>query len=558
MNHENDKKVCFTPAVLVGAVALGGLLPAATQAATSWEGDGYKIDWTNSLRYSAESRLKGRDSKLLSNPNLDDGDQNFSTGLISNRFELFSELDAVTDSGFGARVSGIAWYDTVYNRKNDNPGPDGGATPNQTSKDYDEFTTSTRDQQGRQAELRDAFVFGRVDLGDTQLSGRLGQHSLVWGESLFFASNAVAGAQSPFDATRLIDDPTAEAKEFVLPVPQVSAQWQLSDSVSVAAYYQFRYVHNRIPSVGSYFSVSDVVGGGAERLILGPGLAATRESDRDAKDNGQFGLQLHWQVGETDLGFYALRFHDKDFQQVTVLGMPLPGVVMPTSYYLAYNEDTKLYGFSASRSFGDLNLAFETSIRKDQALATTGAVDTSALGGASTNNSSHPAYAVGDTAHANLSAIWSVPRTPLWNEANLAAEVAWTHLIRCTENCNDHDGQTAALDPNASKNATSLRAVFTPMYRQALVGWDISLPMGVGYSPHGSRNILGPAAVPPEGGGDLTLGVSGLYMNEWNMTLAVTHFFGGAGTFLDESNAYSYQQARKDRDFVSFTVRHSF
>jgi hypothetical protein len=558
-----QKKCARLPIVFGIVLAAGALSPAKSWATVSWESDdGLKVDWNNSLRYSAMFRVDKRDGELLSNPNLDDGDRNFSTGLVSNRGELFSEMDVVHSSGIGARISANAWYDTVYNRHNDNPGVSGGAFPNQLSSGPDEFTDSTRDQQGRDVELRDAFVFGRLQLGETELSGRLGQHSLVWGESLFFANNAIAGAQSPFDTTRLIDDPTAEAKEFVLPVPQVSAQWQLSDTLSIGAYYQFRYVHNRIPASGSYFSVSDIVGAGAERLVLDPatGLSALKGSDRDAKDSGQFGLQVRWQVGEFDLGFYALQFHDKDFQQVTELGQPFGpfGPVLPTGYYLAYQEDTQLYGFSASRSFGDLNLALEASIRKGQSLATTHAVDTSALGGGVPDNSDHPAYAVGDTAHVNLSTIWTVPRTALWNEANLAAEVAWTRLLKCKQNCDDSIAGAAALDPNITRDSWAMRAVFEPVYRQALLGWDISVPLGVGFTPKGSRNPLGPAAVPAENGGDFTIGISGLYMNAWDLNLAYTRFFGSTGSFLDDTNSYSYEQARADRDFIAFTVRRSF
>ena len=555
MKHLNNTRNLSCHFALSAAVLGAALLPSASQAAFSWQvADGVTLDWTNSLRYSAAARVSGRDSDLLENPNLDDGNRNFSTGLISNRFELFSELDLVSASGIGARVSALGFYDTVYNRDNDNPG----GTVNHTSRDYDEFTRKTREQHGRDVELRDAFIFGRFQLGDISGGVRVGQHSLVWGESLFFANNAIAGAQSAFDITRLLADPTAEAKEFVLPVPQISAQLELSDSLTMEAYYQTRHQHNRIPAVGSYFSFSDVVGSGAERLFLGPN-AAERESDMAARDSGQFGIQLRWLLGEYDLGFYYLRFHDKDFQQVMRLGLvPVaPGVMapMPTSYYLAYHEDTTLYGISASRSFGAVNLAAEASIRKDQSLASTHAADASALAPpgviASPDNRDRPAYAVGDTAHVNLSTIWNVPYTPLWNEANLVAELAWTRLLSCEQSC-------GALDGNASRDAWSVRAVFEPTYRQAVAGWDIGVPIGIGYSPNGSRNILGSSAVPPEGGGDFTIGVNGLYMGEWEVSLAYTTFFGAGGEFLDANNEYSYRQARKDRDFVAFTVRHSF
>ena len=556
MDKATNKNGGFLYSALGAAVLSTALLPSVSCASINWElGDGVTADWSNSFRYSAASRLNSRDSKLLANPNLDDGDQNFSTGLISNRFELFSELDVVSDKGLGGRLSAMGWYDTVYNRDNDNPGFAGGASPNQTSRDYDEFTRNTRQLHGRDLEIRDAFLFDNFQIGEANLGVKLGQHSLVWGESLFFANNAIAGAQSPFDVTRLLADPTAEAKEFVLPVPQLSAQLQLTDSLTLGAYYQFRHRANRIPGSGSYFSVSDIVGTGAERLLLGPGLAADRESDMDARDSGQFGVQLRWQLGETDLGFYALRFHDKDLQLVTRLGFdPNINAVRPTSYYLAYHEDTTLYGISASRSFGDFNLAAEASIRKDQSLASSAAADLSALvpGTGAADNKDHPAYAVGDTAHVNVSTLWTVPRTPLWNEASLAAEVAWTRLLSCSKNCD------TALDPNATRDAVSMRAVFKPMYRQVLTGLDVGVPIGIGYTPNGSRNILGPWSVPAEGGGDLTVGLSGLYMNAWDLNLAYTHYFGPTGELLDSAGAYSYRQARKDRDFIAFTVKRSF
>ncbi|MNZ67886.1 hypothetical protein D3C78_861430 [compost metagenome] len=64
--------------------------------------------------------------------------------------------------------------------------------------------------------------------------------------------------------------------------------------------------------------------------------------------------------------------------------------------------------------------------------------------------------------------------------------------------------------------------------------------------------------MPAEDGGDFTIGLTGLYMNELELGLAYTHFFGSTGELLDEDMSYSYQQARKDRDFVAVTAKYSF
>ncbi|MDD2610223.1 MAG: DUF1302 family protein [Giesbergeria sp.] len=517
----------------------------------------FKINWTNTVKYSGAARTAGHDAALVGNPatasNVDDGDRNFGKGLISNRLELSSELDVVSSRGFGARLSATGWYDTVYNRSNDNPGFAGGAFPNSTSVAPDAFTSQTRKLHGRKVEVRDAFVFGKTDIGGMPVTARLGQHALVWGESLFFASNAIAGGQSSFDISRLLADPTAQAKEFVLPVPQLSAQLQVSSTLTLGAYYQFRHKPNRLPAVGSYFSVSDVVGEGAERLLLPSPLApALRTADQKARNSGQFGLQAKWRLGETDLGLYAIRFHDKDPQQVSRLGGIAPQLY-PASYYLAHHEGTTAYGASASHSFGDVNVALEGSIRHQQSLASAGhAADVSGVfGGPANDNQSNPAYAVGNTAHINASAIWALQPSALWREASFVGEMAWNRLLSCRQSCNN-------LDPNATRDAVSFRAVFEPMYRQVMPGLDLSVPMGVGYTPKGSRSVLGPSAVPPEGGGDFTLGLSGLYQQAWRFSVAYTHFFGSAGTLLDASQSFSYQQSRKDRNFLSFSVRRSF
>lgn len=514
------------------------------------------VYWNNSFKYGLMYRLKEQNDALKGagdyRANFDDGNSNFDKGIVSNRLEYLTELDIIAENGFGVRASALAWYDRVYNQRNDNPGYMGGAYPNQ-SGDADRFPDQTRDLQGRSVELRDAFVFGRLQLGESPLRFRLGQYSLVWGESLFFANNAIAGAQNAFDIDRLLADPTSEAKEFVLPVAQASAELQLNQNVTVGAYLQFEHVANRLPAVGSYFSSNDTGVDGAQRMLLGP-ATAERTKTLDADSHGQFGLKLRWRLDNTDLGFYAVRFHDKSYQQVVRLGfVPALGGVAPVSYYHTYHEGTTALGFSASRSFDSVNLAMETSVRRNQALASGGhAVDLSGLNPTlpASDNRDHPAYAVGKTAHLNLSAIWTVPRTPLWEEANFIGELAANRMLRCDESCD-------ALDPNASRDAKAVRVVFEPTYRQIISGLDLSVPVGMGYAPAGARSSLGPG-FPAEDGGDFTLGLKGTYLGVWEVRAAYTKFLGNPATFLDDTNSFTYQQSLKDRDFVAFRIRRSF
>lgn len=566
---------------LATAVTLALLGGAASAAEIDTGNPDFKLRWDNTVKYSAAARTGKQSATLLSNPNNDDGDRNFSRGLISNRLDLLSELDAQIGN-VGARVSAAAWYDTVYNRSNDNPGLAGGGTPNQTSVAANEFTHATRALHGRKAEVLDAFAFGRFDIGGSRATFRLGRHSVLWGESLFFGANAIAGGQSPVDAIKLLSVPGTQFKEAIRPVPQLSGQLQVSPSVSLGAYYQFGWEKNRLPAVGSYFSQLDVNPDGAEQILLpqasNGGIFldgnAPRLADRTARNSGQGGLQLRFRGEDTDVGIYLIRFHAKTFQQVANLGVrsviyvPGPGcivegsfatgatscgLVAPSTYRLTYHQGITALGLSASRTFDNVNLAAEVSYRHNQDLASSQAADASALGGPATDNAGNPGYAVGNTAHVNLSMLWQLPATPLFREATMAGEIAWNRVLKITKN-------PSAVDPHASRDAVALRFTLEPMVRQALPGLDLGVPIGLGWSPKGSRSMaLGPGTLPADGGGDLTLGLNGTYLDAWRIGLSWTHYFGAAGTFTEGTdNHYSYKQSLKDRDFLSFSLRRTF
>ncbi|CAN7340339.1 DUF1302 domain-containing protein [Variovorax sp. LjRoot178] len=562
INEENKVKRNRLPgSARLRRLALGATACVAGANAFAIEFDtgnpDLSVRWDNTIKYSAAARLRGQDSALLRRPNNDDGDRNFNKGLISNRLDLLTELDAVYAKRHGLRFSAAGWYDNVYNQTNDNPGFAGGAFPNQVSVPFNAFTDATRRLHGRKLEALDAFVFGGFDMGSTRGTVRLGQHSLVWGESLFFGNNAIAGGMNPVDVTKLVSVPNTQFKEAIRPVPQVSAQFQITPTFSIGAYYQFKWRPNRLPAVGSYFSGVDANPEGAERLLLaGPGSPfaanAPRLDDQRARDSGQGGVQLRLRSDETDYGLYLIRFHEKTHQQIISVGLApaafggvIPG---PVSYRLVYPQNITAFGASASRTFGDVNVAAEGSIRHNQDLASSSrAVDASFFGGLPSNNSGNPAYAVGKTAHLNLNALWTVPRTPLFNEATFLGEIAWNRVLSISKN-------PGAVDANSTRDAVALRMQFEPLYRQVVSGLDLGVPIGIGYSPKGSRSRALGIAMPPENGGDLTVGLNGTYLGVWKFSLAYTRFFGSKGTLLDTNNNFSYRQFLRDRDFVALSV----
>ena len=547
-----QKAHVLRPSVL----AVLALLASSTGAAEIDVGNSdVQLRWDNTVKYSLAGRLRAADPALLSSPNNDDGDRNFGKGLISNRLDLLSELDLTYQKQFGARLSAAGYYDSVYSTTNDNPGFPGGAFPNQTSVGYNEFTDATRKVHGRNLEVLDAFVFGKFAVGDGSATVRAGRHSLLWGESLFFGANAIAGGQQPVDVVKLLSVPSTQFKEAIRPVPQISGQVQVSANISVGAYLQTSWAASRVPAVGSYFSNVDIAVEGGENLLLAPGVPpAPRQPDAKPKSSGQGGLQLRIRGDETDYGIYAIRFHSKTPQVVPLIGIT-PGGPAPIGYYQAYQQGITAFGASASRTFGNFNVAIEGSVRHNQDLASTQGVDLSSFTPAApTNNTDNPGYAVGNTAHINLSTLATLDSTPLWREASLLAEIAWSRVLKVTKN-------DAAKDPNATRDGVAVRFVLEPTYRSVLPGVDLGVPIGVGWAPKGSRPLaMNPNTWIPEGGGDVSIGLNGSFRDAWRFTLAYTHYYGEAKAFNDltANNAFTWKQTLKDRDFIAASVRYSF
>lgn len=525
------------------------------------------VRWDNTVKYSGALRLEDPLPALIRGPNGDDGDRNFQAGIISNRFDLLSELSiaAVTGSTtWGAVVSGAAWYDTLYNRGND------GATT-QPPGFYvlpGTFAKDVRKLHGRKAELLNGFVFAIFDAGGKPLTLRVGRQTVLWGESLFFAGNGIAAGQSPVDAIKALSVPVTQAKEIYMPVGQIAASFQPTPDLTLAAYYHLEWRRTRLPGAGSYFSAADFLDYGGDRIYVGPDQYMTRAVDRPPPHHGQFGVSLRSTGGAFDYGFYALRYHAREPQIYlrlnpvaplaagherpmaygTTPGIvyapsyslnalpggfgPNPGVV--GSYWLTFARGVELYGASASGYVGNSNIAGEISMRRRMPLVSSALV---AAQGAPADNDNNPLYARGNTLHGQVSIVTALAPTALWNAANLSAEIATNYRLKITHNA-------SALNPTRNRAAAAGSAVFEPRYFAVLPGLDLGVPMAVTYGIAGRSSTDGSLTV---GTGSVSAGLSATYRTVWSGTFSVTHFIGGAS-----------RQPFTDRDFISFSVQRTF
>lgn len=517
----------------------------------------FKLRWDNTLKLSTTARLGERSPGLSrtqfgptgvvgpNNTNQDDGNNNFDRGIVSKRLDLLSELDA-SYRGFGARVSAAAWYDANYNHSNQNASTSANHTPR------NEFPDETRELMGRKAEVLDAFVHGRFQLGERTATVRLGRHTLLWGESLFFGANGIAGGMAPLDLVKLLSVPNATFKEIARPTGKLSAAVPLSDSMTLGAYVGYEREKTRLMPVGAYLSTSDSLGPGAERINAGPTGVFQRQPDLDARDSGQFGVQLriNAEAIDTQFGIYAIHYHATGPSNINNRLAGAPPALTAQSYRWLYHEDIEAFGISASKSVDEWSLAAEVSVRRNTPLASSGQSVIPAIGaGVNFDNRDNPGYAVGQTLHAQVSWIASLGPSFISQEASFVGEIAWNTRDKVTKN-------ERMLNPNADRSATALRMVFSPTYRQLFSGLDVTPSIGLGYA-WGKSSAVGPS-FGVDKGGDLNFGVRAVYLGEWVGAINFVKFLGPEGPTLDNANNAQFKQALKDRDYVSLSLSTTF
>jgi hypothetical protein len=574
---------------LIAAVAALALMPAARAFDIDSPVPDTKIRLDLTPKYSSAWRLKNPSDALTrldvavdpGTGNEDDGAHNFGKGLVSSRFDLLAELD-ITGPNYGGRLSGTSWRDAVYLRPNNYQGTPlyaGGAplgptvstANNQPGQAPNEFLPFTRRQHGRGSELLDAFAYVKGDVAGMKGTLRAGKHTLQWGESLFFGQNGIANAQGPVDIAKILSVPGWQFKEVLLPVEQVSGSLQLSDTVSLGAYVQAKWRPSRLPGVGSYFSNQDYLPGtGVVNFgndTNGNPILLAYDPDKDLKpgNGGQGGLQLRWspEGGAYEIGVYAAQYHDK-----TPSGLVFDFV--NGNVHLAYAKNIRTLGASISSSVGQLNWALEGSLRWNAPLTS----DPAVLGAGpvlscGNDSGSNPCYAVGRTAHLQLSGIYVLQAGSLWGGGVVLGELAYNRRLAVTRDifaAADGSNQgIGGLDPHTTKDAFALRMLFEPQYFQVLPGLDLSVPLALGWNFGGRSSAISNFAGGASDAGDWSIGVKGKYQNAWNVALAYTDYFGKAKTYTETLVAgsgaprqLSFAQSLKDRAYVSFSVSRTF
>jgi hypothetical protein len=532
----------ITAAVAGMAGALLAALPQGASAMNLYDGlsvgNNLEINLDTTIAYTGIVRTNNPSARLIgpANINGDDGDRNFAHGLVSNEFEVTPILD-IRDGDFGAHFSGDAYINTSYLGTNQNSSPYTN-NPISIAKNND-FTSATRNVEGLNAQVLDAFVYGTKHFGaddDQAATLKVGRQTLLWGQSLFLSNNGIAGGMAPFDVITADNNPNAETQQLILPVGQVVATYQPNQTLTLQGYYQFEWEPDLLEGAGSYFNSADILDKGGQRLLFAPGYGIPRDKNITPPiNNGQFGASVQLTLGNYDIGFYGLRYDSK-----------APTVYLAqnfSSYRLVYPRDIWIEGTSLSTTVGPANVAGEISFRQHAPLVT-GANPT-----ATNNANSNPAYPVGDTWAGQVSAIYVSPGIPLDpGGVTFTGEIGFNHLLKVTANPGALNGPlNGAL--SRSSTAADMEVVATPNYYSVLPNLNLGFPIGLTYNLYGRSAI---DATENHGTGSFNAGITATYKVTWIASLTFVDHIGAANPLLAGESSIA------DRNYLMLNLQHSF
>ncbi len=397
------------------------MLAALPLAAADLSTDTYKLKVDTTLAWGARYRVQDPDTRLLGLPNGgtafsvngDDGNLNFGTGLVSNNLRATIDIDYAYKN-FGVFLRGRGAYDHVIENS------DTDRTP---------LSADAKDWVGSRAELLDAFAWLKFKVAQHDAQLRAGRQVLNWGESTF--TQGGLNSINPIDVAA-IRVPGAELREAYRPNGMVWGSFDFSKELSIEGFYQYEWEETVIDPSGTYFSTSDFAGLGGSHVFLAfgsfsdvaappfwvapnlgrPFMGVPRAADREAKDDGQYGVALRWfanALGGTEFGFYYVNYHSR-LPVVNAITGTLQGAGGATAagqaaagriyafykvppgasatvdaaaasagqaaatdfyastarYFMAFPEDIRMYGLSWNATLGTSGIAFQGEISHQQ------------------------------------------------------------------------------------------------------------------------------------------------------------------------------------------------
>ena len=377
--------------VLSSAVAAAWLAPTMPVGAVQFSSADGELtgSFDNTVSIGVSVRVEDRDSDLIGRANggransinYDNGNLNYDKGDIwSAPLKLTSELEMdYHDASIFLR--GMVYYDTVImdgdvDRKDPITGRQVKLSP------------SAERLAGYEWVPLDAYLTYDFELRDTLVTVRAGNQVISWGESTFIQNGI--NTINPVELSRL-RIAGAELREGLKPQPMLDVNMSLSDKVSAEGFYQLVWRHTEIEPDGTYLSQNDfaspggnfvffgfgrpdvpdspenLFGAGRVKPELAPvGVVVKRGADRDARDEGQFGLALRYfepALNETEFGFYWTHLHSRlpvlSARSGTPAGLVAGDYGSTAEYFREYPEGLDTLGVSFNTALPSSGVALQ-------------------------------------------------------------------------------------------------------------------------------------------------------------------------------------------------------
>jgi hypothetical protein len=519
---------------LIGPSVLASSLLALTvnQAhAVSWDfEEGITVDLDTSLTYDAQWRVEDRDNTIITAGGgglpgflTDDGNKNFDDGdMTQNRISFSSDLDINYNSG-GVFLRARGWYDDIYNDK--------------SLAGAKSFQQDGIDLHKSEIELLDAFIYHTFDIGERSLSLRVGEQVVNWGESLY-VFGGISAAQGPIDASKA-NAPGVELKDIFMPIGQVYAEMDITDSFSMGAYYQYGWEEIRIDAPGSYFNVVDVLGQGSVGDTFDVlGLPVVE----DKPDKGQWGIAIRYlaeALNNTEFGLYYLTYND--FVPTPQLLPPILGPQLTQEYF----EDINLLGASFGTVFGDTNVSGEITYRDGQPvqLKIPGAFY----------------FTEAETLQAQVSVIHLISGTVLADSLTIVGEIGYNRVLDIDA---DPIAQAVGIDVNDihgaldhDRNAAGATVSVKADYYNIASGLDLAVTTTYRNDFSGVSSV---AFTFNEGVEQLSLTADFSYLNNHNFGISYVTFMADPDEILADEGRLELGHLNADRDYVAVFYKYRF
>lgn len=347
--------------------SLLGLCVLPTAQAFNFEPfDGLSLSWKNRVALGASWRMEDRNPDLIGklnlNPQLCDGDDcrdfggdtapnqrlvdapgGFSAHNQDNGNLNYDQYDLVAASVIWTTDLSAYWRDVVFRLRAD-------AMVDAVNLDFDASHPNTRyqpaktprkdaieDQLGKRIDLLEAFVAVPFRFRNRDILLSVGEQRVRWGEATTMQLNSLNEINPPDQ--NLLYVPGVELADIFKPVGMLALTASLTENTSLEMIYQYRWEPLAPAAAGSFFSTSDIGGGGDYAVIAegqfpeDPQFIGTPQgtlglissasasvpimpaSHGEPRNNGQYGLSLRGYFTQfyngIEWGLYYLKYHSR-------------------------------------------------------------------------------------------------------------------------------------------------------------------------------------------------------------------------------------------------------